>query len=47
MQIVTKEGTEGWVAVLLPDKVDCKSEKVTRDKEGHCTMIKCSMQKEI
>lgn len=51
MQIVTKrgqrgQGKEGWVAVLLSDKVDCKSVKVTRDKEGHCTMIKCSMQKE-
>lgn len=37
----------GRVAVLIPDKIDIKSEKVTRGKEGHHILIKGSIQKDI
>jgi len=28
------------VAILISDKIDLKKKKVTRDKEGHCIMIR-------
>ena len=28
------------VAILIPDKIDLKAKKITRDKEGHYIMIK-------
>ena len=34
------------VAILIPDKIDLKIKKITRDKEGHYTMIKGSIQEE-
>ena len=34
------------VAVLASDKIDFKTKKVTRNKEGHYIMIKGSMQQE-
>lgn len=34
------------VAYLLSDKIDCKSEIVTRDKEGHYTMKRGSIYQE-
>ena len=34
------------VAILLPDKIDFKTKNVTRDKEGHCIMIKGSIPEE-
>ena len=38
-----QQGKKAGVAVLLSDKLDFKTKKVTRDKEGHYIMIKCSV----
>ena len=40
------EPKEARVVILISDKIDLKIKKVTRDKEGHCIMIKGSMQEE-
>ena len=34
------------VAILISDKIDLKIRKIIRDKEGHYTMIKGSIQEE-
>ena len=34
------------VAILISDKIDFKTKTVTRDKEGHYTMIKGTVQQE-
>lgn len=34
------------VAILIADKIEPKSKKVTRDKEGHSVLIKGSIQHE-
>jgi len=34
------------VAILISDKIDLKIKKIIRDKEGHYTMIKGSVQEE-
>ena len=34
------------VAILVSDKMDFKPTKIKRDKEGHCIMVKASMQQE-
>ena len=37
---------EAGVAVLVSEKINFKTKKVTRDKEGHYIMIKGSVQQE-
>ena len=34
------------VVILISDQIDLKIEKIIRDKEGHCIMIKGSIQEE-
>ena len=34
------------VAIFISDKIDPEMKKITRDKEGHCKIIKKSIQEE-
>ena len=40
------EANKAGEAILTSDKSDLKIKKITRDKEGHCIMIKGSVQEE-
>ena len=42
----TNKEKKAEVAVLLSDKIEFKTKKVTRDKEGHYIMIKGAVQQE-
>ena len=35
-----------WVAILISDKIDFKMKAITRDNEGHCTILKRLIQQE-
>ena len=41
-----EEEKKAGVAILVSDKIDFKSTKIKRDKEGHYIMVKGSMQQE-
>ena len=41
-----REEKKAGVAILISDKIDIKIKKITRNKEGHYTMIKGSIQEE-
>ena len=43
MESKKKAGAE----ILVSDKIDFKPTKIKRDKEGHYTMVKGSMQQEM
>ena len=34
------------IAIFIPEKIDFKTKNITRDKEGHCIIIKGSIQEE-
>ena len=40
------EAKKGAIAILISDKIDLKIKKITRNKEGHYTMIEGSIQEE-
>ena len=41
-----KKQNKAGVVILIPDKIDLKIKKITRDKERHYIMTKGSIQEE-
>ena len=35
------------VAILISDKIDLKIKKIAKGKEGHCIMVKGSIQEDV
>ena len=44
--LANEEQTKAGVAILVSDKMDFKPTKTKRDNEGHCKMVKRSIQQE-
>ena len=42
-----RDQKKAGVAILISDKIHFKTKAVKRDKEGHCLMIKGSIQEDI
>ena len=42
-----RDENKAGIAILISDKIDFKTQAVKRDKEGHYTVIKESIQEEI
>ena len=42
-----RDQKKAGVAILISDKIDCKTKAVKRDKDGHYIMIKGSIQVKI
>ena len=41
------EEKKAGVAILMSDKIGLKIKKIIRDKEGHCIMVKGSIQEDV